>query len=98
MDVLNSLNAARFGELPGNHVLARMSHEATQRSLAAGSDAGSDVVRGSSGQRTEAVAHDARQRMEALEITTFAQATGNNDYERTLLYVPDLTKLAPSGA
>jgi len=73
MDVLNSLNAARFGELPGNHVLARMSHEATQRSLAAGSDAGSDVVRGSSGQRTEAVAHDARQRMEALEITTFAQ-------------------------
>jgi hypothetical protein len=44
----------RFSELPGNHILARMSHEATLQSLRGKSDGAGDWARG----RAEAVSHD----------------------------------------
>jgi hypothetical protein len=44
----------RFSELPGNHILARMSHEATLQSLRGGSDG----VGGWARERAEAVSHD----------------------------------------
>jgi len=65
----NSTNTVEFSELPGNHVLARMSHEATQRSLATGSDA---AAGGSSRQRAEAVAHDDIL-IESIEVNRCAQ-------------------------
>lgn len=63
-----SLSAVEFGELPGNHVLARMSHEATERSLAAGTDAAGR----SSRQRVEALSHDAGL-IEAMEAQVSPQ-------------------------
>jgi hypothetical protein len=36
--------------------------------------------------------------MPQIEIANFAQATGNNDYDHPIIYLPDLTKGAPSGA
>jgi hypothetical protein len=68
MHMSKNLTAVEFNELPGNHVLARMSHEATQRSLAAHSD----EATGSPRQRAEALAHDAHL-VEAMEIRTCAQ-------------------------
>jgi len=51
-------------ELPGNHVLARMSHEQTLRSLGGGSDAVGVGAR----ERAAAVAHDWKlQRGEAAQ-------------------------------
>ena len=41
-------------DLPGNHVIARLSHESTQRSIRAGSDGGN----GSGRLRAQVVAHD----------------------------------------
>lgn len=69
MHAYQSMTAVEFSELPGNHVLARMSHEATQRSLGAGSDGAA----GSSRQRAEAVAHDDAMLIEQVELKTCAQ-------------------------
>lgn len=70
MYAYQSMTSVEFSELPGNHVLARMSHEATQRSLAAGSH----VAAGNSSSRgADRIADEDAIRIEEVELHTCAQ-------------------------
>lgn len=60
----------RFSELPGNHILARMSHDATLQSLEGGSDGAGVGAR----ERAAAVSHDWSQRCRQIDFESSCAA------------------------